>query len=135
MLNDSCCKIPSPLANHVPEKNVNNNLIRQPTSLSCSTDVSLQSPYQGLRSYEETNEEYFCFVRDHQQSLVIHEFQDPFDSSLQSPKKNNADVRKILISSYGDYLDQSNDVLMKINSYSCEDLFAVFLKSSSQFKL
>ena len=107
MLDDVCCKNSSPSANHVSEENVDNDPIRQPTSLFCSSDVSSQRPYQDLQSYEETNEEDFCFVWDQQQSLVIHEFQDPFDSLLQSPKKDNTDVRKILISSYEDHLDRA----------------------------
>ena len=119
----------------MPEKNVDNNFIRKSTSLSCSSDVSLQSPYQDLQSYKETNEEDFFFVPNHQEGLVIHEFQDPFDSLLQSSKRDSSEVRKSLRSRYGDYLDQSSDVLREINSYSYEDPFAVFLRSSGQLRL
>ena len=105
MLNDVFCKFPSPLANHVSEKSVDSNFIRKSTSLSCSTGVSLLSSYQGLQSYEETNEEEFFFSWDHQQRLVIHEFQDPFVNWLQSSEKDSTDVRKILISRYEDYLE------------------------------
>ena len=68
----------------------------------------------------------FCSVCNQQRSLVFHEFQDPFDSLLQSPKKHSTDVREVLISSYEDYLDPS---------YVYEDPFVVFLQSSSQFAL
>ena len=65
VLDDIYSKIPSPLANCEPEKSVDINLIRQPTSLSCSAGVSLPSSYEGLQSYEETNEEDFFSVWDH----------------------------------------------------------------------
>ena len=42
VLDDICSKIPSPLANYEPEKNVDINLIQQPTSLSCLAGVSLK---------------------------------------------------------------------------------------------
>ena len=58
-----------------------------------------------------------------------------FDHLLQSSEKDSADVRKSLLSSYEDYLDQSSNVLMEINGDAYEDPFAVFLKSSSQFML
>jgi len=67
--------------------------------------------------------------------LVIHKIQDPFGSLLLSPKKGTTDVRKILISSYEDYLNQSSNVLMEIKNYLYEDPFSVFLKSSSQLML
>ena len=82
VLDDIYSKIPSPLANCEPEKSVDINLIRQPTSLYCSAGVSLQSSYQDLQSYQESSEEDFCFVFDHQEKLVIHEFQDPFVNLL-----------------------------------------------------
>ena len=126
VLDDVCCKKFPPLANHVPENNVDDNLIQKFPSLSCLTDFLLQSSHQGLQSYEEINKGDFCSVWNQQRSLVFHEFQDPFDSLLQSPKKSTADVRKSLRSRYGDYLDQS---------YVYEDPFAVFLQSSSQFML
>ena len=115
------------------EKNVDNNLVQKSPSLSCLIDFSLQSLYQDLQSYEEIDKGDFCSIWNQLQSLVIHEIQDPFDSLLQSPKKDSTDVRKLLISSYEDYLDQSSDVLIEINSYVYEDPFAVFVKSSSQF--
>ena len=74
VLDDICSKIPSPLANYELEKNVDINLIRQLTSLSCSAGVSLQSSYQDLQTYQESNEKYFCFFVDHQEKIVIHEF-------------------------------------------------------------
>lgn len=135
MLDDVCCKSSSPLANHVLEKNVDNNLIQNSPSLSCLTYCSLHSPYQGLQSYEEIDKGDFCSVWNQQKNLVIHEIQDPFDNLLLSTKKYNTNVWKILISSYEDYLDQSSNVLMEINSDVYEDPFAVFLKSSSQFML
>ena len=116
MLDEVCCKNSSPLANHVPENNVDNNLVQKSISLYFSTDFS----------YEEIDEGDFCSVCNQQQCLVIHEIQDPFGSLLQSPKKDSIEVRKILMSSYGDFLDQS---------YVYEDPFTVFLKSSSQFML
>ena len=106
VLDDVCCKSSSPLANHVPENNVDNNLIQKLTSLSCLT-YFLQSSHQCLQSYEEIDKGDFCSVWNQQQSLVMLEIQDPFDSLLQSPKKDNTDVRKILISSYEDHLDRA----------------------------
>ena len=135
MLDDVCCKSFPSLANHVPENNVDDNLIQRSPSFSCLTYFSLQSPHQGLQSYEEIDEGHFCSVCNQQQCLVLHKIQDPFGSLLQSPKKDSIEVRKILRLRYGDYLDQSSDVLMEINSYGYEDPFAVFLKSSSQFIL
>jgi len=132
VLDDVSCKSSSPLANHVPNKNVDNNLIQKSPSLSRLTYFSLQSPYQGLQSSEEIDKGYFCYVWNQKQSMVIHEIQDPFDSLLLSPKKDNIDVRKILKSNCEDYLHYSSNVLMEINY---EDSFAVFLKSSNQFML
>ena len=48
VLDDVCYKSSSPLVNHVPEKNVDNNLIQKSPSLSCLTGFSLQIPYQDL---------------------------------------------------------------------------------------
>ena len=45
VLDDIYSKSPSPLDKYEPEKNVDINLIRQSTSLSCSAGVSLQSSY------------------------------------------------------------------------------------------
>lgn len=101
--------------------------------MSFLTDFSLQSSDQSLQSYEEIDKGYFCSVWNQQFSLAIHEIQDLFDSLLLSLKKDNTNVRKILISNYEDYLDQSSNVLMEIKSYIYEDPFAVFWKSSSQF--
>jgi len=39
VLDDICSKIPSPLANYETKKNVDINLIQQPTSLCCSAGV------------------------------------------------------------------------------------------------
>jgi len=135
VLDDVFCKSSSPLANIVPNNNVDNNVIQKSPSLSCLTDCSLHTPHQGLQSYEEIDKGDFCSVWNQQQSLVIHEIQDPFDSLLLSPKKDNTYVRKILIFSYKDYLDQSSNVLMEINRNFYEDPFTVFLKSCSQFML
>jgi len=88
-----------------------------------------------LQSYEEIDKGDFCFDWKQQQSLVLHEIQDPFDNLLQSSEKDNADVRKGSISNYEDYLDQSSNMLMKINGDAYEDPFATFLKSSGQFML
>ena len=95
VLDDVCCKSFPSLANHVPEKNVDDNLIQRSPSFSCLTDCSLQSPCQDLRSYEDIDEGDFCSVCNQQQCLVIHEIQDPFGSLLQSPKKDSIEVRKI----------------------------------------
>jgi len=62
VLDDVGFKSSSPLANHVTEENVDNNMIQRSPSLSCLTDFSLQSPYQGLQSYEEIDKGYFCSV-------------------------------------------------------------------------
>jgi len=129
------CKNSSPSGNHVTEKNVDNNLIQRSPSLSCLIDVSLQSSDQSLQSYEEIDRGDFCSIWNQEQSLVIHEIQDPFGSLLQSPEKDSTDVRKRLKFSYEDYLDQRSNVLMEINSDVYENPFAVFLKSSSQFML
>ena len=110
VLDDICSKSPSPLANCEPEKSVDINLIRQPTSLFCSLGVSLQSPYHDLQSYQESNEEDFCFVFYYQEKIVIHEFQDPFVNLLQSLKKESTDVRKIFKPRYEDYLEHSSNV-------------------------
>ena len=48
VLDDVCYKNSSSLANHVSEKNVDDNLIQRSPSLSCLTDFSLQSLYQDL---------------------------------------------------------------------------------------
>ena len=85
-------------------------MIPRPPSLSCLTDFSLQSSDQSLQSYEEIDKGDFCSYWKQQQSLVLHEIQDPFDSLLQSSEKDNADVRKGSISSYEDYLDQEHTV-------------------------
>lgn len=130
-----CYKSSSPLANHMAEENVDNNLIQRSPSLSYLIDLSLQSSGQSLQSYEKIDKGYFCSVWNQQQSLVIHEIQDPFNNLLQSSEKDSADVRKSLISSYEDYLEQSNNVIMEINSDAYEDPFTIFLKSSSQFML
>ena len=82
MLDDVCCKSSSPLANHVPEKNIDDNLLQRSPAFSCLTYFSLQSPHQGLQSHEEIDEGDFCSVCNQQRSLVFHEFQDPFDSLL-----------------------------------------------------
>lgn len=82
VLDDVCCKIIPPLGNHVLEKNVDSNLIQRSPSLSCLTDYSLHSPYQGLKSYEEIDKGDFFSVWNQQQSLVIHEIQDPLGSLL-----------------------------------------------------
>ena len=126
VLDDVCYKNFAPLANHVLEKNVDDNLVQRSPSLSCLTDCSLHSTCQDFHSYEEIDKGGFCSVWNQQQSFIFHEFQDPFDSLLQSPKKSTADVRKSLRSRYGDYLDQS---------YVYEDPFTVFLQSSSRFML
>ena len=135
MLDSVCSKNPSPSAKHVTKENVDNHLFQGSPSLPCLIYCSFHSPYQILHSYEEIDKGGFGFVWNQQQSLVLHEIQDPFDSLLLSPKKDNTDVRKILISSYEDYLDQRSNVLMEINGDAYEDPFAVFLKSSSQFML
>ena len=137
VLDDICSKIPSPLANCENENNVDINLIRQLASFSYTTGVSLRRSRQDLKSYQESNEEDYCFVVDHQEKIVIHEFQDPFVNLLQSSKKESTDVKKILKSRYGDYLEQNGNVLdgMRINKCSYEDPFAVFLRSSGQLTL
>lgn len=62
VLDDVCCKSSSPLANHVIEENVDNNLIQKWPSLSCLTNCSFHSPYQCLQSFEEIDKGEFCFV-------------------------------------------------------------------------
>jgi len=62
VLDDVCCKSSSPLANHVPDKNVDNNLIQKSPSFSCLIDCSLHTPYQGLQSYEEIDKGDFCSI-------------------------------------------------------------------------
>jgi len=104
VLDDVFYKSSSLLANHVLDKNVGNNITQKSPSLSRLIYFSLQSPYQGLQSSEEIDKGYFCFVWNQQESMVIHEIQDPFDSLLLSPKKDSIKVRKILKSSCEDYL-------------------------------
>ena len=63
VLDDVCYKNSTPLANHVPEKNVDNNLVQNSISLCCSTNFS----------YEEIDKGDFFFVWNQLQILVIHE--------------------------------------------------------------
>lgn len=105
MLDSICCKTSSPSANHETKENVDNHLFQGSPSLSCLTDCSFHSPYQTLQSYEEIEKGGFGSIWNQQQSLVLHEIQDPFDRLLQSSEKDSADVRKSLISSYEDHLD------------------------------
>lgn len=80
VLDHICSKSLSTLANYELEKSANINFIRQPVSLSFSAGVSLQSSSKDLQSYQESNEEYFCFVFDHQEKLFIHEFRILFST-------------------------------------------------------
>ena len=62
VLDDVCYKNSASLANHVPEKNLDDNLVQRSPSLSCLTDFSFHSTCQDFHSYEEMDEGDFCSV-------------------------------------------------------------------------